>query len=64
MPDDLLAELDVVLAAIHSSMRQSREVVTARVIKAMHNHMWISLPILPAVCCRAAHHWTWKWKLF
>ncbi len=35
--DDVLAELDIVIASLHSSLRQPREKVTARLIKAMHN---------------------------
>ena len=37
MPDELLAELDIVTAAVHSGMNQSQEQMTARVIKAMEN---------------------------
>ncbi|MBI2847222.1 MAG: DNA polymerase/3'-5' exonuclease PolX [Chloroflexi bacterium] len=36
-PDELLGELDVVVAAVHSSMNQERAKITARVIKAMSN---------------------------
>ncbi len=36
-PDDALAELDVVLGSIHSSMDQDRKKMTARIIKAMEN---------------------------
>jgi DNA polymerase (family 10) len=35
--DDVLAELDIVIASLHSSLRQPREKVTDRLIKAMHN---------------------------
>ena len=35
--DDVLAELDIVIASLHSSLRQPREKVTQRLIKAMHN---------------------------
>ena len=35
--DDVLAELDIVIASLHSSLRQQREKVTERLIKAMHN---------------------------
>jgi DNA polymerase (family 10) len=35
--DEVLAELDVVIASVHSSLRQPREIVTERLIKAMHN---------------------------
>ena len=36
-PDDMLAELDVVIASVHSGMGQSSEKMTARIIAAMHN---------------------------
>ncbi len=36
-PDDALAELDVVLGSIHSSMEQDRDTMTARIIAAMEN---------------------------
>lgn len=36
-PDEVLAELDVVIASLHVSLRQPREIITARLIKAMHN---------------------------
>ncbi len=36
-PDDVLAELDVVIAAMHSTLRQERSVVTARLLRAIHN---------------------------
>lgn len=36
-PDEVLAELDVVVASIHSGLRQDRETITARMIKAMRN---------------------------
>jgi DNA polymerase (family 10) len=35
--DEVLAQLDIVLAALHTSLRQPREKVTDRLIKAMHN---------------------------
>jgi DNA polymerase (family 10) len=37
MPDDLLKRLDVVIASIHSSMEQTQEKTTARIIQAMEN---------------------------
>ncbi|MEJ2739215.1 MAG: DNA polymerase/3'-5' exonuclease PolX [Dehalococcoidia bacterium] len=37
MPDGLLAELDVVVAAVHSGMTQKEEKMTARIIKAIDN---------------------------
>lgn len=36
-PDEVLAELDLVLASLHSSLRQPRERVTARVVSALRN---------------------------
>jgi DNA polymerase (family X) len=35
--DEVLAELDIVIASIHSSLRQPRDKITERLIKAMHN---------------------------
>jgi DNA polymerase (family X) len=37
MPDEILAELDIVLASVHSAMSQPLEQMTARVIGAMRN---------------------------
>jgi DNA polymerase (family 10) len=36
-PDEMLAELDVVVASLHSGLRQERERITARLISAMRN---------------------------
>ena len=36
-PDDLLAELDLVIASIHSGLTQNRRTVTKRTIRAMEN---------------------------
>ncbi len=36
-PDEVLAELDVVIAAMHSTLRQERSVVTARLLRAIRN---------------------------
>jgi DNA polymerase (family 10) len=36
-PDEALAELDIVVASLHSSLRQPRIQVTERLLKAMHN---------------------------
>lgn len=36
-PDDVLKELDVVLAAVHSRFKQPREEMTARIVKALEN---------------------------
>jgi len=37
MPDELLQELDVVIAAVHSGMNQSQEQMTGRIIRAIEN---------------------------
>lgn len=37
MPDEVLAELDIVLASVHSGMNQSEEQMTQRVIRAIEN---------------------------
>jgi DNA polymerase (family 10) len=37
LPDDVLAQLDVVVASIHSGLRQDRETITARCLKAICN---------------------------
>lgn len=37
LPDDVLAELDVVVASIHSAQRQDRETITGRCLKAIRN---------------------------
>jgi DNA polymerase (family 10) len=36
-PDEVLAELDVVVASLHSSLRQPREQITERLVRAMRN---------------------------
>jgi len=35
--DDVLAELDIVVASVHSSFNQSRDVMTARLLRAIEN---------------------------
>ena len=37
LPDDALAKLDVVVASIHSSLRQDRETITRRALNAIYN---------------------------
>ncbi len=37
LPDDVLATLDIVVASIHIGLRQERERITERCIKAIHN---------------------------
>ena len=37
MPDELLAELDIVTAGVHSSLNQSQEQMTKRIIRAIEN---------------------------
>jgi len=36
-PDQVLAELDFVVASVHSGLRQDRDAITARVVNAMRN---------------------------
>ena len=36
-PDDVLAELDIVVASLHSSLRQPRDVITPRLLRAIRN---------------------------
>ncbi len=37
LPDEVLAKLDVVVASIHSGLRQERETITQRCLKAVYN---------------------------
>jgi DNA polymerase (family 10) len=37
LPDEVLAQLDVVVASIHSGLRQERNTITARCLKAIRN---------------------------
>ncbi len=37
LPDEVMAELDVVVASIHSGLRQDRETITERCLKAVRN---------------------------
>ncbi|MFQ6015113.1 MAG: DNA polymerase/3'-5' exonuclease PolX [Anaerolineae bacterium] len=37
LPDQVLAELDVVVASVHSGLRQSQEKMTGRMVKALRN---------------------------
>lgn len=37
LPDDVLAKLDLVVASVHSGLRQERERITGRVLAAMRN---------------------------
>jgi DNA polymerase (family X) len=36
-PDDILASLDIVIASLHVSLRQPREIVTGRMVNAIKN---------------------------
>jgi len=36
-PDDILKEMDIVIAAIHAGFRQPKEIITKRIIKACQN---------------------------
>ena len=49
MPEELLAELDIVTAAVHSAMNQSQEQMTRRIIKAMENP---NIDVLAHPSCR------------
>jgi len=37
LPDDVLAELDIVIASVHSSLSQPQEVLTERILNAVRN---------------------------
>lgn len=37
LPDEALAELDLVIASLHSTLRQPRDVITTRLIRAIQN---------------------------
>jgi DNA polymerase (family 10) len=37
LPDEILSRLEVVVASVHSSFKQGRETMTARIIRAMQN---------------------------
>lgn len=41
-PDEVLKELDLVIASIHSGFQQSQEQITARIVAAMRNP-WVSI---------------------
>jgi len=41
-PDEVLAELDFVVAAVHSRFKQSREEMTARIVRALSNP-WLNV---------------------
>ena len=41
-PDDVLRELDVVLAAVHARFKQSREEMTTRIVRALANP-WVNI---------------------
>jgi DNA polymerase (family 10) len=53
LPDDVLAELDLVIAAVHSAMGQDEEKMTHRVIKAMENR---HVDVLAHPTCRILGH--------
>jgi DNA polymerase (family 10) len=36
-PDEILQEIDVVVASVHTGLRQDKETITARVVRAMQN---------------------------
>ncbi len=37
LPNDVMQELDVVIASVHSGLRQDKDTITARVVQAMRN---------------------------
>jgi DNA polymerase (family 10) len=37
LPDEVLAHLDIVVASVHTGLRQSRETITSRMLAAIHN---------------------------
>ena len=45
-PDEVLQELDVVLAAVHSRFKQSREEMTGRIVRALGNP-WMNVLVHP-----------------
>ena len=45
-PEDLLAELDIVLAAVHSRFKQSRAEMTARICRALE-HPYVNILVHP-----------------
>ena len=45
-PDEVLAELDVVLAAVHSRFKQPRAEMTARIVRALGNP-WVNVLVHP-----------------
>jgi DNA polymerase (family 10) len=49
MPDELLVELDIVVAAVHSGMNQSQEQMTRRIMRAIENQ---NVDILAHPTCR------------
>jgi DNA polymerase (family 10) len=49
MPDELLEELDIVIAAVHSSLNQSQEPMTRRILAAIENP---NVDILAHPTCR------------
>ena len=45
-PDDILKELDIVLAAVHSRFKQARSEMTARIVKALE-HPYVHILVHP-----------------
>ncbi len=41
-PDQVLRQLDVVIASVHMGLRQDKETITTRVVRAMHNP-WVDV---------------------
>ena len=75
-PDEVLAELDIVIASMHSGLRQPREKVTQRLLSAIRNpHVDIighptgrmipnregaDLDMEP--CCKPRRRAAWRWR--
>jgi len=76
LDDEVLAEMDVVIASVHTRFDQSREETTARVLKAIENPYVRILghplagcccdasPLRStwARCCAARPSWAWPWS--
>ena len=53
--DEVLSELDVVIASVHSALGQERSVITARVVAAMRNpHVPARGPLTPRLVIASA----------
>ncbi len=61
LDDEVLAEIEVVIASVHTRFEQSREEMTARVLKAIENPYVRIWAIPPGGCCCAASPLRWTW---